>query len=401
MTKHEFIFSDKRSHRIARHVVFWLVWCFAFNLLFHYPNHVFKGWDTSGPGSKNYQELGPVLFFIKTILVNSLFGVIIPQIVFTYVLIYWLLPNYYYKKREPFISGTVTIGVLFIFYFVAIVFKYSPSVYNDMMGTTPSGYPSFSAMMKIVFIDQMTSMPLITGLALMIKLIKRWWKKAKETEQLAKEKVKAELQLLKSQVHPHFLFNTLNNIYYFTISGSAKAPEMIKKLTDLLDYIMHECNRPLVPLDKEIKMLQDYMALEKIRYGEQMNMSATFPDDCKNKMIAPLLLIPFVENSFKHGASKVLTSAFINLNIKIDDDALSFSLTNNKPSANEPTATRGNLGLKNVKKRLELLYPDDHYLKITEQPDFFTIDLKILLKHQTVIAEGHEVNISTTAYAIA
>jgi len=401
VTKHEFIFSDKRSHRIARHVVFWLAWCIAYNLLFHYPNHVFKGWDTSGPGTRNYQELGPALFFIKSFFVNSLLGVVVSQIALTYVLIYWLLPNYYFKKRNLFISGVFTAGIFLVFYLVATVFPYSTAVYNDIMNTTPSGYPSFSSMMKNVFVGQLTSMPLITGLAIMIKLIKRWWHKLKETEQLAKEKVKAELQLLKSQVHPHFLFNTLNNIYYFTISGSAKAPEMIKKLTDLLDYILNECNRPLVPLEKEIKMIQDYMALEKIRYGDQMNMSVEFPDNCRNKMIAPLLLIPFVENSFKHGTSKVLSRAYIKLIIKTEDNTLYFSIINSKPPVNEPVTTKGNIGLKNVKKRLELLYPDEHVLTITEEPEVFTIELKIQLKHSAVPAEGQEENISTTAYAIA
>jgi two-component system LytT family sensor kinase len=401
MTKHEFIFSDKRSHRIARHVVFWLVWCIAFNLLFHYPNHVFKGWDTSGPGTRNYQELGPVWFFVKTFFINTLFGVIVAQIAFTYVLIYWLLPNYYYKKRNYFISGIATMSVLLIFYFVAVAFKYSPSIYNDIMNTTPSGYPSLSSMMKVVVVDQLASLPIITGIALMIKLIKRWWNKMKETEQLAKEKAKAELQLLKSQVHPHFLFNTLNNIYYFTISGSAKAPEMIKKLTDLLNYILHECNQPLVPLEKEIRMIQDYMALEKIRYGDQMNMSVELPDNCKNKMIAPLLLIPFVENSFKHGTSKVLSGAFIKLTMRIKENTLYFSLTNNKPSVNESIKTKGNIGLVNVKKRLDLLYPGEHILIINEEPEIFTIDLQIQLNLSVVTDNDKEEIVSTTAYAIA
>jgi sensor histidine kinase YesM len=401
MTKHEFIFSDKRSHRIARHVVFWLVWCIAFNLLFHYPNHVFKGWDTSGPGTRNYQELGPVWFFVKTFFINTLFGVIVAQIAFTYALIYWLLPNYYYKKRNLFTTSIVTVVVLLIFYFLATAFKYSPSIYNDIMNTTPSGYGSFISMMKIVFIDQLTSLPIITGIALMIKLIKRWWHKMKESEQLTKEKVKAELQLLKSQVHPHFLFNTLNNIYYFTISGSAKAPEMIKKLTDLLNYILHECNQPLVPLEKEIRMIQDYMALEKIRYGDQMNMSVELPDNCKNKMIAPLLLIPFVENSFKHGTSKVLSGAFIKLTMRIKENTLYFSLTNNKPPVNESIKTKGNIGLVNVKKRLDLLYPGEHILMINEDPEIFTIDLQIQLKLSAVTDNDKEEIVSTTAYAIA
>ena len=133
----------------------------------------------------------------------------------------------------------------------------------------PTFRERFDLSMYSALREQLSSLPVIAGFAVMIKLIKRWWLKQKETEQLFHEKTKAELQLLKAQVHPHFLFNTLNNIYYFTLSGSPKAPEMINKLSGLLHYILNECNQPLVPLQKEINMVRDYMALEKIRYGEQ------------------------------------------------------------------------------------------------------------------------------------
>jgi hypothetical protein len=401
VTKHEFIFSDQRRHRIARHVTFWFLWCLAFNLLFHYPIHVFKGWDTSGPGTKNFQELGVVRFFIKAFFVNSLFGVIIPQIAFTYVLIYWLLPKYYFKKRNPFATGSITVAVLVIFFFMAAVFKRSPGVYNNIVNKQPFFLAFNPTLLQVVIIDQLTSLPIIAGLALMIKLVKRWWQKYKETEQLAKEKTRAELQLLKAQVHPHFLFNTLNNIYFFTLSGSPKAPEMIKKLSGLLNYILNDCNRSLVPLEKEIKMIQDYMELEKIRYGEQMNMSVEFPAKYNNKMLAPLLLIPFVENSFKHGTSKVLIQPYVKLSIKIEDDMLHFFITNSRPLINETSTAKGNIGLKNVRKRLELLYSGNHELKIIADPEVFTVDLKIQLQIDAALAENQAENTSTTAYAIA
>jgi len=143
MTKHEFIFSDKRKHRIARHVMFWLLWCIAYNLLFHFPIHVFKGWDISGPGTKNYQELGPVLFFIKALIVNSFFGVIVPQIALIYVLIYWLLPGYFYKRKNIFIVGAITICVLIVFYFAALAFKYAPGIYNKLAGIGGSQFTPF------------------------------------------------------------------------------------------------------------------------------------------------------------------------------------------------------------------------------------------------------------------
>ena len=401
MTKHDFIFSDQRRHRLTRHIAFWLLWCVAFNLLFHYPIHVFKGWDTSGPGTKNYQQLGPVLFFIKSLLVNSFLAVIVPQIALTYVLIYWLLPEYYYKRKNYFVTGAITVCVLLAFYFVAAIFKYSPVVYNYIAGTTGGGAMTFRGMMQVIIIDQLSSLPIVLGFALTIKLVKRWWLKQKETEQLSKEKTKAELQLLKAQVHPHFLFNTLNNIYFFTLTNSAQAPVMIKKLSGLLNYILHECDQPLVPLEKEIKMIQDYMALEKIRYAEQMQMTIDIDGKADEKMIAPLLLIPFVENSFKHGASKMITQPWVKLTIQIENNWLHFKVTNSKPATNESSLSKGNIGLKNVTKRLELLYPDTHELSIVSEPGSYAVHLVLQLydiKNPTIITD--EIN-PMTEYAMA
>jgi sensor histidine kinase YesM len=378
VTKQDIIFSDQPKHRLTRHITFWLLWTIAYNLLFHFPIHVFKGWDVSGPGTKNFQELGPVLFFIKTLIVNSFFGVIVPQIALTYVLIYWFLPNYVYKTRNFFLVGALITFVLLAFYFVAIAFKFSSEIYNKLAGNITTLRP-FPVVDQIVIIDQLSSLPIILGFALMIKFVKRWWQKQKETELLAKEKTKAELQLLKAQVHPHFLFNTLNNIYFFTLTNSTQAPVMIKKLSGMLHYILNECNLPLVPLEKEIKMIRDYMALEKIRYAEQLQMTIDIQEDHDGKMIAPLLLIPFVENSFKHGASKMITQPWIKLNLSVENDRLHFSIINSKPSNNELNASKGNIGLKNVTKRLVLLYPETHELKIVSEPDSFSVYLSLQL----------------------
>ena len=388
MTKHEFIFSNQRKHRIARHIAFWFLWCVAFNLLFHFPIHVFKGWDTSSHGTKNYQQLGPVWFFIKALIVNTFFGVVVPQIALTYVLIYWLLPEYFYKRKNYFVAGTLAVVVLIAFYFVAVIFKYSPALYNSIVGIGGGGAITTAGMMQVVLIDQISSLPIVLSFALMIKFVKRWWLKQKETEQLSKEKTKAELQLLKAQVHPHFLFNTLNNIYFFTLKNSAQAPVMIKKLTGLLNYILHECDKPLVPLDKEIKMIQDYMDLEKIRYADNMQMSIEIEGDYKDKMIAPLLLIPFVENSFKHGASKTITHPWVTLNIKIENGKLCFIIKNSQPITNEAIPAKGNIGLKNVKKRLALLYSKTHELNIVSQTESYAVqlDLQLLdIKDQAII----------------
>ena len=221
--------------------------------------------------------------------------------------------------------------------------------------------------------------PTVVGFALAIKLLKNWYVKQKETAQAAREKINAELQLLKAQVHPHFLFNTLNNIYSFIINDSPVAPEAIKKLSTLLRYIIYECNQPLVKLEKELKMIRGYIDLEKIRYGESFSMSLQIQGNAINKMICPLLLIPFLENSFKHGASQMLTHPWVSLDIVIEEQDLYFNLSNSKPTLTaEKTVTKG-LGLRNVKKRLAILYPGTHVLDITDEVMSFSVSLKVPL----------------------
>lgn len=405
MTKHDFIFSDQRRHRLARHIAFWLLWCLAYNILFHLPTHLFKGWGPINPGNKIMKEFGFPLLFIKSLIVNSFLATVVPQIALTYVLIYWLLPNYFYKRKNPFLAGAITVSVLIIFYFVAAGSKYFSVIANHIQGIRNPALLdwSFKLNLKPALRDHLSSLPIVLGFAFMIKFVKRWWQKEKETELLAKEKTKAELQLLKAQVHPHFLFNTLNNIYYFALTNSTQAPVMIKKLSGMLHYILNECDQPLVPLEKEIKMIRDYMALEKIRYAEQMQMTIDIEDDHDNKMIAPLLLIPFVENSFKHGASKMITEPWVKLYIYIENNRLHFTIRNSKPPPNEPAISKaclpnrqGNIGLKNVRKRLELLYPGTHELDIVSEPGSFAVYLIVQLhdakEHTTIEDEIKPLN---------
>ena len=158
----------------------------------------------------------------------------------------------------------------------------------------------------------------------------------------------------------------------------------------MLHYILNECDPPLVPLEKEIKMIQDYMALEKIRYAQQMQMTIDIKEDHDGKMIAPLLLIPFVENSFKHGASKMITKPWIKLSLSIDNNRLHFSIINSKPLSAELRAKNGKIGLKNVRKRLELLYPGIHELHIVSASESYAVYLSLQLqdlKDRTILKD--------------
>jgi len=409
VTRQDFIFSNERRHRIARHLAFWGGWCVTYLLLFHYPLHTFCGWAVNNAAGAfdAIQQIGLPLFVLKTLIFSSLLAIVVPQAIFTCVLIYWVLPNYFFKKRNVFVIAFILIILFVSYYFTAPLFKYFAPLGNYIFGLK-SSYHGFDKFMYIVLREQLSSLPVIAGFAVMIKLIKRWWLKQKQTEQLFHEKTKAELQLLKAQVHPHFLFNTLNNIYYFSLSGSPKAPEMINKLSGLLHYILNECNQPLIPLQKEINMVRDYMALEKMRYGE-MNMtigiqnedSPPLQGEAGRGLIAPLLLIPFVENSFKHGTSKMLAHPWLKLQVIIENNMLHFSIANSRPQETETQLKKGNIGLKNVKKRLELLYPGTHELNIVSKPESFFVYLKVQLQETKDYVATNEETKTANAYAMA
>jgi LytS/YehU family sensor histidine kinase len=210
---------------------------------------------------------------------------------------------------------------------------------------------------------------------MMIKFFKLITLKQQEVMRTEEEKTIAELQLLKSQVHPHFLFNTLNNIYAFSILHSPKTPDLILKLSSLLKYMLYECRSEEVTLEKEIQIIRNYMDLEKERYGNKIQMDIKVEGDLKGIMISPLLLMPFMENAFKHGLSEQIANPKLQLNISVKNGLLTCVISNSK---NEYVHfSEKGIGINNVKKRLALVYPESHELKIEEKAELFTVQLKI------------------------
>lgn len=393
MHTYDFIFSDQYRYRITRHVTFWFCWFVFVVFAWQIPmGDVFPNWDIEARMDfiqkkyrKDFVEMrGGWANLIWEVSYKQL-RILLCYIAFTYAIIYYILLLYTANKKK-----WITTGKLFLLFLVFLTLYYFISYRNTLDSRaelarhgfdirTPK--PTHLSIIKNVKNHVFFNFTTLLALAVAIKLLKRWWLKQKETEQIAREKISAELQLLKAQVHPHFLFNSLNNIYSFAMEGSPKAPEMIQKLSGLLHYMLYECKQVMVPLEKELKMIQDYISLEKIRYGERLKIETQFPQDHDQRMIAPLLLIPFVENSFKHGTSKMLSNPCIKLNITVQGDVLYFKLTNSRPAVIEEVSVNSNrgLGLKNVKKRLELLYPKKYELQIMEEPLEYAVWMKIAI----------------------
>ena len=220
----------------------------------------------------------------------------------------------------------------------------------------------------------------MTLVASVIILLKRWWLKQKEKETLEKEKINAELQLLKAQIHPAFLFSTLSNITEHSRIASSKAPEMLIKLSDLLSYMLYECDVPKVRLEKEISMIKKYMALEQIRQGERLELTFQINGNVDRQMISPLLLLPFIDNSFSYCNNVLVEQAWVNLEITVENNNLSMKIFNGIPAGIAADAKKVDESFINVQKRLRILYPGKHELKINAEQELLMLHLNLNLE---------------------
>lgn len=213
---------------------------------------------------------------------------------------------------------------------------------------------------------------------MIIKFFKLLTMKQRDWLKVQQEKVTAELQLLKAQVHPHFLFNTLNNIYSFSLENSPKTGELILKLSSLLDYMLRNCKTEKVRLEKEIEVMKNYIDLERERYGKRIEISWSVTGEVKDKYIVPLLLLPFLENAFKHGASEQIENPWLRVNISVNKDNRLYCIIANSKNVE---VKQGNncIGINNVKKRLEFLYEGKHELTIRNEENMFVVSMMVQL----------------------
>ncbi len=361
-------FSDDRSVRWKRHFFFWLV-----VLLYHFAR---------------ISMMFPVInknSFLSLLELTFFWGLIL-NIFFSYSIVYYLIPKYFKKKKY----WQFAVGIVLVFLIMQFLLQVNSLVISGTPVIKAIGYykgMEFLSYLRPGLIRSFGNPPLIFGLFLSLKTLKGWHLEQLKSETLSKENANAELQLLKAQVHPHFLFNTLNNIYSFSLNGSPQAGLLVKKLSGMLSYMIHECEEKLVPLEKELKLIEDYMGLEKVRYGKRLDMQVEIHGDFENRFIAPLLMIPFIENSFKHGTSQMLQHPWIKLEITTVDNQLFLKLSNSKPALVHATNQNKGIGLLNVKKRLQLLYAGKHQLDISSTEDMFTVNMQILLEEK-VIAEN-------------
>ena len=371
MERYPFIFSDERKYRIRRHVAFWFVWFITQAFLYSFVA------VTEG-----------MFYFLRlqSSFIES-FIYLIPHMFLSYSLMYFVIPRFLLKQKYWSTTFWVVVltlltGLISATLSLTIIKEVRLAIIGDVFQSYTRNDTA------VIFLSLMAGLRggvSIAGIAAAIKLMKYWYVKEQRNLQLQKENIAAQLQLLKAQVHPHFLFNTLNNIYSYTQKVSPTGSTLVMGLSDLLRYILHEGNKPLVALDKEFKMIEDYMILEQIRYGDRLDINKEFPSDTNGLTIAPLLLLPFIENCFKHGTSQMLEQAWIRLAIDIDGNTLKMTLINAKVPVKDENKPVSGLGISNVRKRLELLYPGKHELTIREEEDVFIVKLTVELEKDSAV----------------
>ena len=317
-----------------------------------------------------------VLFFMynngriaySTIVIFVYFGVI--NILLFYINYLIILPTFLNRKKYLWVALSILLLVMvtaFIkcglaYYFYDIVIKRNGSkVVIDFWD-----YYSSAAFVSCFFIF----------LSTVLKFIQDWFLNEKVKSNLENENLIAELAFLKSQINPHFLFNSLNNIYSLAYQKSEKTPEAILKLSEIMRYMLYESNEDKVALSDEIRYLENYIELQKLRFKDNISIKFDINGDPLGLMITPLVLISFVENAFKHGIATDIENP-ISIVLNLSDDKLLFHVSNIKSSMNKDIT--GGIGLQNVQRRLSLIYKDRYRLHIDDNNDIYNCELYLNL----------------------
>lgn len=322
-------------------------------MLLHVVVFIFYAYDRRSPQIESYQ-----LVFFATYATAA------------FVINYLLLPHYLYRKKHlQFVLFTLVVIAIVIFLEEAVIEKiYFP----DTRGRRFLG----------VFFSLWGVLPVITVLS-GFKFAWDALRKQQELELLKSTIKESELKFLRSQINPHFLFNNLNNLYSYAIEFSPKTPEIILKLSSVLRYMLYECKEQFVPLAKEVEQLQNFTELYEMQIEERGNINFSIDIERPDYRIAPLILIVFIENAFKHSQSGQSDNIMIDIVIQVTEGGeLTFSCKNNfHPETNTENLAQG-IGLENVRKRLQLLYPNAHQLAIRETANQYEVDLSMQLTQQ-------------------
>jgi two-component system, LytTR family, sensor kinase len=289
--------------------------------------------------------------------------------ILVYFNLYYLIPNYLAKRAFLYFALVIVSAALITPIEVFVLYVWF------------SKLPVFRNILVNSQMDFFFGNVLVTMLSTTCRVIMDWWRYQTEKQVLLTQTMQSELRFLKSQINPHFLFNTLNNLYALTLKKSDQAPEIVLKLSEIMRYMLYECNERRVLLSKEIQYIHNYLDLERLRQPKEADISFVTEGHISEQMVAPLLFVPFLENSFKHGLNHQLQGGgFVRLHLRVSGDNLEFFIENSKAAENLPRLNHprsGGIGLVNVRQRLQMLYPEQHELQFQDEPHRFAVTLHL------------------------
>jgi hypothetical protein len=309
----------------------------------------------------------------------------------------YLIPKFFTKKRYLFYVLLVFIALFGLSWTRAYIeleyFPFIPERFMDLKNQiNDTFFPQNQLFPKeMMFPPNVVGRPVFLPAIFMSNLLiwslsfgfyfgKAWFNNQKLEAERKNENLETELKFLKSQLNPHFLFNTLNNIYSFTYIKDERAAPMLLKLSEMLRYMLYDCNEALVSLEKEIHFLKNLIDLQKMKSNKLQNIDFHIEGNIHAISLAPLLLLPFFENSFKHSDLDININGFIKINLQvIDKQQLYFEMQNTKRKTRSNQKENSGIGLENVKKRLELLYPQKHDFRIEDREDVFKVKLRLIV----------------------
>ncbi|RFS14679.1 sensor histidine kinase [Emticicia sp. C21] len=340
-----------KRQRIILHIVFWL--------LFY-----FKGDILNLIGNRNYQ------FEWTRYQSPFVWSTIIFTVIISYLILYILNRYFSTKQYLKLALGFVAVCAIYI------SFRY---LIEEVIIWRIIGYHNYSDESRRVLYyitDNIYNVITFSFNAFFLKMIEDFFANEKEKTALVTEKLNAENAFLKNQLNPHFLFNTLNNIYSLALNQSPKTPEAVMKLSELMRYMLYESNQEKVSLETELTYLNNFIELQKIRYSGQTYVDFQVIGDVSSQRIAPLMLIPFVENAFKHGIVQDVNHP-LSIQLLANQNNLSFTVKNQL--ANQNKDKYGGVGLENIKKRLNLIYPKSYHLEIQNDAESYSSELNLIL----------------------
>ncbi|MFD2245314.1 sensor histidine kinase [Pontibacter ruber] len=342
----------------------------------------------TGAGKRNWYILywaGYVLLFslaqgfaardISTAFYNELFS-LLPKVVFVLLVMEWLMEAMFFKNK---IGSFLLIYTCFLLLFAFIQRLIDNHIIISYFLTNWTKEPLLST---APYLYNVIKLQFVVTVPFSIKLFYYWAKEKNKAQTIEAEKMQAELHSLRNQFHPHFMFNVLNSLYSRILAKSDDAGDMLLQISSLLRFSVYEANDKIISLEKEIRYISNYIALQQMRFDHRLELSFTVAGEVENRMIEPFLLLPFIENSFKHCMNDEGESGWITIYISVKEDWLTLKVENSIPQKKaiaDALEGQSGFGIVNVKKRLALLYPETHFLQVSEQEDSYFISLKIKL----------------------